>query len=107
MPLTREFKELVVDMARKDSEFRKGLIRNAIELVFEGDLVAGKFALRDYINATGIIDDISYRLGKHKSSIRRMMGPNGSPTLKNFVEIVRVCAEFEGIKITVCDSASD
>lgn len=41
MPLTREFKGLVVDMARKDPEFRKGLLRNAIELVFEGDLVAG------------------------------------------------------------------
>jgi len=47
------------------------------------------------------------RVGKHKSSIRRIMGPSGSPIFKNFVEIIRICAEFEGIKITVCDSVSD
>lgn len=97
MPLTREFKELVVDSAREDPEFRKGLVRNAIELVFEGDLVTGKLSLRDYINATDIMDQVSQRLEKHKSSIRRMLGPSGSPTLENFVNIVRVCAESEGI----------
>lgn len=102
MPLTREFKECVVEIAHKDPEFRRGLLRSAVELVFEGEFVAGKFALRDYINATGVMDDLCKDLGKHKSSIRRMLGSGGSPTLENFVNITRVCAEKEGMKIKIC-----
>ena len=40
MPLSREFKELVVTRANTDSEFRKGLIIEAINMILSGEITA-------------------------------------------------------------------
>ena len=102
MPLSREFKELVVTRANIDPEFRKGLIIEAINMILSGEIAAGRIMLRDYINATGAMDDICKQLNKHKSSISRMLGPSGNPTLENIVPIIRACADRERINPVVC-----
>lgn len=95
MPLTKAFKETVAEVARENQEFRQEILRAAVNMVLEGELVAGKLALRDYINATGLMGELCAKLGKHESSIRRMLGASGSPTLENFVSLLRVCADHE------------
>ena len=102
MPLSREFKELVVARAKEDAEFRRGLIVEAINMIFEGEITAGRIMLRDYINATGSMDDICKRLKKHKSAITRMLGPSGNPTLESFVPVIKACADREKIRLNVC-----
>ena len=102
MPLSREFKELVVTRANTDPEFRKGLIIEAINMILNGEITSGRIMLRDYINATGAMDDICKQLNKHKSSISRMLGPSGNPTLENIVPVIRACADRERISPIVC-----
>ncbi len=51
MALTRDFKETVMARARRDPEFREGLLREAVECLLANDMDAGKIRLRDYINA--------------------------------------------------------
>ena len=102
MPLSREFKELVVTRANTDPEFRKGLIIEAINMILSGEITAGRIMLRDYINATGAMDDICKQLNKDKSSISRVLGPSGNPTLENIVPVIRACADRERISPIVC-----
>ena len=52
MALTHDFKETVRARAKNDPDFRQALLREAVECVINGDLAAGKAALRDYVNAT-------------------------------------------------------
>jgi len=56
MPLSREFKELIVTRVEHDPEFRKGLIVEALNMILDGEITAGRLMLRDYINATGAMD---------------------------------------------------
>ncbi len=102
MPLTKEFKELVVARAENDPDFRKGLIIEAINMILGGEITAGRIMLRDYINATGAMDEICQKVDKHKSAISRMLGPSGNPTLESIVPVIKACADREKINPTVC-----
>ena len=102
MPLSREFKELVVTRAEKDPDFRKGLIVEAINMILSGEITEGRLMLRDYINATGAMEDICKRLKKQKPAISRMLGPSGNPTLESIVPVIKACAEREKITPRVC-----
>ena len=102
MPLSREFKELVVSRAENDPEFRKGLIIESINMILDGEITAGRMMLRDYINATGAMDGICKKLKKHKPAISRMLGPSGNPTLESIMPVIKACAEREKITPRVC-----
>lgn len=52
MPPTREFKETVQARAKRDPDFRSGLLREGVECMLAGETDTGKTILRDYINAT-------------------------------------------------------
>jgi DNA-binding phage protein len=99
MPLTREFKDLVVARADDDPEFRIGLIVEALNMILGGEITAGRIMLRDYINATGAMDEICNKLNKHKSAIARMLGPSGNPTLESIVPVIQVCADRENVTL--------
>jgi len=102
MPLSRDFKKLIVARANTDPDFRKGLIIEAINMILSGEITAGRIMLRDYINATGAMDDICKQLNKHKSSINRMLGPSGNPTLESIVPVIKACSDREKISPVVC-----
>ena len=102
MPLSREFKELVVARVKNDPDFRKGLIVEAINMILGGEITAGRIMLRDYINATGAMDEICQKVDKHKSAISRMLGPSGNPTLESIVPVIKACADREKINPIVC-----
>ena len=52
MPLTRSFRETVQARARRDVKFRQALLGEAMQLLLDGNLAAGRSALRSCINAT-------------------------------------------------------
>jgi DNA-binding phage protein len=102
MPLTREFKETIMLRAKKDPEFRQGLIVEATNAFLDGDLATGKHLLRDYLNATEALSSIAGELGQDEKSIRRMVGPQGNPTLRNFVNLLTACKRRENIELRIC-----
>jgi DNA-binding phage protein len=101
MPLSREFKELVVARAKEDPQFRRELIVEAINMILAGEITPGRLMLRDYINATGAMTDICKTLHKHKSAVARMLGPSGNPTLESIVPVIRACADREKVNLAV------
>ena len=101
MPLTREFKETVMSRAKKDPAYRQGLIIEATNAFLNGDFDTGKRLLRDYLNATEALPSIAQELRKDEKSIRRMVGPRGNPTLRNFVSLLNACKRREQIDLHV------
>jgi hypothetical protein len=102
MPLTREFKETVMLRAKKDPDFRQELIVEATNAFLEGGFDTGKRLLRDYLNATEALSYIAGELKKDEKSIRRMVGPRGNPTLRNFVNLLNACKRRESLELHVC-----
>ncbi|WP_101758482.1 DNA-binding protein [Oceanicoccus sp. KOV_DT_Chl] len=96
MPLTRDFKETVME-ACQDPEFRFHLIQEAIGVYLNGEVQVGNALLRDYINATGCADQIASEIGVAVPSLRRMLSAKGNPTAKNLLHIIRICRQREGL----------
>ncbi len=102
MPLTRNFKDTVMARAKADKEFREELIVEATNALLEGDIATGKSFIRDYLNATEAFTLVAEQLQKDEKSLRRMLGPSGNPTLKNFIGILRACSSSEHLSLKVC-----
>lgn len=101
MALTREFKETVQLRVKKDPEYRKELIVGATNAFLDGDIGTGKTLLRDYLNATESFPYIARELARDVKSIRRMLGPRGNPTLRNFINLLGACKRQENIDLRV------
>lgn len=97
MPLTRDFKETVVELA-KDKEFRAEMLREVIETyLIEGDVKTGNILLRDYLNATDSFATIAQDLGLKVPSLRRMLSSSGNARSQNMFAILRACLRQEGL----------
>ncbi len=79
MALTKDFKETVRERLQRVLNFRKVLLKEAIECLLSGDVDTGKAILRDYINATIGFDELSDRTNTPAKSLLRMLGPKGKP----------------------------
>lgn len=98
MPLTHDFKETIRARARIDPDFRRALLREAVECLLNGDLATGKAVLRDYVNATVGFPNLEKRTHIPAKSLMRMLGPNGSPSAANLASILTALQRSEGVR---------
>lgn len=101
MALTRAFKETVLTRARRDPEFREGLLTEAVECFLGGDLTTGKIVLRDYINATIGFQHLARVTGKKDTSLMRMLGPKGNPAARSLFDLMVLLQKHEGVRFQV------
>ncbi len=87
--------------ARRDPEFREGLLGSAVECFLAGDVDAGKIVLRDYINATIGFKELGRLTNKRDTSLMRMLGPKGNPAARNLFDIIAHLQRKEGIHFKV------
>jgi hypothetical protein len=52
MALTKDFRETIRERAQSGPAFRQGLLREGLELIYNGDFATGRAILRNYIYAT-------------------------------------------------------
>ncbi len=102
VPLTKDFKETVMARVKTDPAFRTELIVESTNAFLTGDMETGKALLRDYLNATESVAEIARELQVNEKSLRRMLGPKGNPTLKNFLSILKACSSAERLELRVC-----
>jgi len=99
--LTREFKETVKARAERDPAFRAALLKEAVELLLEGDVATGKAVLRDYINATTGFEELAQEVGAPSKSLMRMFGPKGNPRADNLFAVISHLQKATGISLAV------
>ena len=98
MALTRSFKKTVQARVKRDSAFRKALLREAIESFLSGEVETGKTVLRDFINATVGFTKLGQALHHSPKSLMRMLGPTWNPHAKNLFEIVAFLQRHERVR---------
>jgi DNA-binding phage protein len=104
--LTRDFKETIQARARRDSAFRKELLREAVESFLSGDVETGKAVLRDYIHATVGFSELADETHHSPKSLMRMLGPSGNPQARNLFEIVYYLQQREKVRLKVRAAAA-
>lgn len=106
MALTRDFRKTIQARARRDSAFRKELLREAVESFLAGDVETGKTVLRDYIHATVGFSELAESTHHSPKSLMRMLGPSGNPQARNLFEIVHYLQRREKVRFKVQAAAA-
>lgn len=101
MALTRDFRETIRDRAQREPQFRRALLREAIELMLAGDEKTGRAILRNYINATVGFRQLEEATSIPANSLMRMFGPNGNPSAKNLFGILAHLQAQEGVNFEI------
>ncbi len=101
MGRSSDFRDTVMERARRDPEFRVGLLTEAIECVLNDEINVAKVLLRDYINATIGFQELGTLTKKDPRSLMRMLGPKGNPSLKNISSLLASLKKNEGIRFYV------
>ena len=99
MPLTRNFRETVVKRARADAAFRAALVEEAAQNILNGDVEIALIQLRDIVNATMGFGVLAAATHLPRTSLMRMLGPNGNPRAVNLVRILRAVGQATGVRI--------
>jgi len=99
MALTRDFRETIRDRAQREPKFRQGLLREGLELIYNGDFVTGRAILRNYINATIGFQELARKTKIPSPSLQRMFGPRGNPRAENLFGVIVHLREQEGVDI--------
>ena len=88
MALTKDFRETIRERAQREPQFRKALLREAIELMLSGDEKTGRAILRNYINATVGFRQLEEATSIPATSLMRMFGPRGNPQAKSLLPVI-------------------
>jgi DNA-binding phage protein len=99
MALTRDFRETVRDRAQREPAFRRGLLREGLELICKGDFSTGRAILRNYINATIGFPELARVTNIPSPSLQRMFGPSGNPRAENLFGVIALLQHQEGVDV--------
>ena len=101
MALTTDFRETVQADIRRDPDFRRGMLSEALVSLLSGEVELAKEILRDYINATVGFPKLAAATKIHVKTIHQMFGPKGNPTASRLFDIVAYLQEAEGVRFEV------
>ncbi|WP_263079864.1 transcriptional regulator [Endozoicomonas sp. Mp262] len=101
MPLTRDYKETLLERAQQDPAFAQALLDEAIGLFLNGDPVTARIVLRDLVNATMGFEDLAQQTEKTSKSLHRMLSDRGNPTMDNLAKIFTALRQALNVDIVV------
>jgi DNA-binding phage protein len=99
MPLTRDFKQTVVERMRRDPTFATALLDEAATLFLNGEPQTARLILRDLVNATVGFEGLAAATAKPAKSLHRMLSQNGNPSMDNLAAILRAVRETLGVDL--------
>ena len=101
MALTREFKETIVERARREPAFAAAMLDEAATLFLNGEADTARLVLRDLVNATVGFEALAAGTGMPAKSLHRMLSQTGNPTMDNLAAILRVLRKKLRVQIQV------
>ncbi len=101
MALTKDFRETVRARAQRQPAFRKALLRESLDLIYNGDFATGRAILRNYIHATIGFPELSRATNIPSPSLQRMFGPTGNPRAENLFAVIAHLQKQEGVHVTL------
>ena len=101
MPITRPFKELVVERIQREPEFAKALLEEAAFLMCNNEPETARLVLRDLVNGTIGFEKLASLTSKPSKSLHRMLSVKGNPTMENLNAILTVLCQHLDVNIEV------
>ena len=90
MPLTRDFKQTVVERVQREPTFARALLDEAGSLFLNGDPATARVLLRDLVNATIGFEGLASATERPSKSLHRMLSATGNPSMDNLAAIFDV-----------------
>jgi DNA-binding phage protein len=99
MPLTRDFKQTVVERVQRDPAFARALLDEAATLFLNGEPQMARLILRDLVNATVGFEGLATATAKPAKRLHRMLSEKGNPSMDNLAAILRALREKLGVNL--------
>ena len=99
MALTRDFRETILARAQREPAFRRGLLREGLELINNGEFAVGRAMLRNYINASMGFPELARKTHISSPSLQRMFGPKGNPSAANLFGVIATLQKAEQVNV--------
>ncbi len=101
MPLTRDFKQTVVERVQREPAFARALLDEAGSLFLNGDPATARVILRDLVNATIGFEGLASATERPSKSLHRMLSASGNPGMDNVAAIFDVLRRNLQVNIEV------
>ena len=99
--LSRPYRELVLERAGLEPEYRCGLVAEGVQCLLNGEIEVGRNLLRDGIDADLGVKGLAALAGQTVESIAWMFGRGGNPGVREFFEAVHCIGRREGVELEV------
>lgn len=87
MPLTRDFKQTIIERVQCDPAFARALLDEAGALFLNGEPEPARLILRDLVQATVGFEELATLTAKPSKTLHRMLSPKGNPSMDNLAAI--------------------
>lgn len=101
MTITRDFKETINNRVKREPEFAKALLDEAVSLFLNGEPETARLILRDLVNATTGFEELANKTSLPSKSLHRMLSAKGNPTMNNLTAILSVLRKQLNVNLEV------
>ncbi len=101
MTLHRRMSRAIYRRIRVDGAFRAGLLQAAAQALLDDDVALARGLLRRLFDATIGFIGLAALMDANPKSLVRMLGPNGNPSARHLMSIVRLVADAESVRLRV------
>ena len=96
---TQSFEKVMKGLVDANPEIAHELLEDAVNAMLAGEMDDGRILLRHYVRSSIGFKELAERTGKNEKNLMRSLGPQGNPTSSNLFEIIRACADAEGVTL--------
>jgi DNA-binding phage protein len=101
MTITKDFKETINARVKREPEFAKALLDEAVSLFLNGELETARLILRDLVSATTGFEELANKTSLPSKSLHRMLSAKGNPTMNNLTAILSVLRKQLNVNLEV------
>jgi DNA-binding phage protein len=100
-PLGRSIGEITQARVKRDPEFARALLQEAVQALLSDDVPTARSLIRDVITGSIGYATLSRRTGTPEKSLVRMFGTNGNPTAANLFAVLTHLQRHSGVTFQV------
>lgn len=100
-PLGRSIGEITQARVKRDPEFARALLQEAVQALLSDDVPTARSLIRDVIKGSIGYATLSRRTGTPEKSLVRMFGTNGNPTAANLFAVLTHLQHHSGVTFQV------
>lgn len=100
-PRGRSIGEITQARVKRDPEFARALLQEAVQALLSDDVPTARSLIRDVIKGSLGYATLSRRTGTPEKSLVRMFGANGNPTAANLFAVLTHLQHHSGVMFKV------